>query len=352
MKELRKGYKHEQRFPCSKDREVNALSVEVPPSDAAVLAVCLEDRLDGNRSWSCQVARSHYKMGKFIIEFDAAAEDGAKIIQRQFIGKIYIGDRGQGNFDALNNLWESGFHPPSPFTVVFPIAYIPDRHLLLQEKAPGRMLSEIIFGERDFADDAIAAAAGWLAALHDSPVGAQSRLEQMRELVDRYGRTLAELLPEWAGRIERLTDCVLLALEARHLSALVPSHGDFHSKNVFIAEGRVTAIDLDTFGRREQVADVAYFLAQTAIMGYRRLGSFEATVRARHHFLRAYLDIASSLSIERLAIYLGATFLQSLYYELSILRTGNTAIVEPWLANAERCLLDGEVLFGSYEQFD
>ena len=37
------------------------------------------------------------------------------------------------------------------------------------------------------------------------------------------------------------------------------------------------------------------------------------------------------------------SFLQSLHYELCVLHTGNTAIVEPWLGNAEHCLFEGQV---------
>ena len=49
------------------------------------------------------------------------------------------------------------------------------------------------------------------------------------------------------------------------------------------------------------------------------------------------------LSGRRLALYLGMVFLQSLHSELCTLRYGRTDIIEPWLANAERCLLDEEV---------
>src|SRR5262249_56097425 len=104
---------------------------------------------------------------------------------------------------------------------------------------------------------------------------------------------LMELVPRVGPRGERLAAGARAGLEAGHLTPLVPSHGDFHHKNVFITvDGRVTVIDFDTFGLQEQAADVAYFLAQTAIMGYRSRGSFAATNRARHCFLQAYLEAA------------------------------------------------------------
>src|SRR5262249_59122933 len=152
--------------------------------------------------------------------------------------------------------------------VVYPVTYIADRCFLLQEKAPGSLLADLIFGELGAAAvDALERAAGWLAALHGAEVTAQPRLERVRMLVARQGRELMELLPQQALRVERLAARALAGLEARHVTPLVPSHGDFHPKNVFItADGRVTVIDFYTFCLQEQAADVAYILAPTALI--------------------------------------------------------------------------------------
>src|SRR5262245_10851012 len=308
-------------------------------NDFAALVACVAQRLDGGRSRSCRIVSFRRNLGKFIIEFDVETEDRADADLGRLIGKVYKGDCGQGHFDALSRLREAGFRPPSPFTVVYPVAYIADRCFLLQEKAPGRLLADLIFGELDAAAvDALERAAGWLATLHGAEVNAQSRLERVRMLVARQGGELMELLPKVSYRLERLASRALAGLEARHLTPLVPSHGDFHPKNVFITvDGRVTVIDFDTFGLQEQAADVAYILAQTAIMGYRRRGSFAATTKARHCFLQAYLEAAPMLSGQRLDLYLGMDFLQSLHYELCNLRNGRTAIIEHWMADAQRC---------------
>ena len=58
------------------------------------------------------------------------------------------------------------------------------------------------------------------------------------------------------------------------------------------------------------------------------------------------------MSGQRLALYLGMVFLQSLHYELCTLRNGRTDIIEPWLANAERCLLDEEVTLIEDSEYD
>ena len=332
-------------FQTRENNVMGAVDAGKHLNDFADLVACVAQRLDGGRSRSCRIVSFRRNLGKFIIEFDIETEERADADLGRLIGKVYKGDCGQGHFDALSRLREAGFRPPSPFTVVHPVAYIADRCFLLQEKAPGRLLADLISGELDAAAvDALERAAGWLAALHEAQVNAQPRLERVRMLVARQGRELMELLPQLSSRLGRLASRALAGLESRHLTPLVPSHGDFHPKNVFITvDGRVTVIDFDTFGLQEQAADVAYFLAQTAIMGYRSRGSFAATNQARHCFLQAYLEAAPMLSGRRLALYLGMVFLQSLHSELCALRNGRTDIIEPWLANAERCLLDEEV---------
>ncbi|HEV2667473.1 MAG TPA: hypothetical protein VG324_21335, partial [Blastocatellia bacterium] len=135
-------------------RETNAMEAVDSGNhmeDFADLVASVAQRLDGGRSQSCRVVRVRRNLGKFIIEFEVETEDREDADLRRLIGKVYKGYRGQGHFDALSRLREAGFRPPSPFTVVYPVAYIADRQLLLQEKAPGSLLADLIFGEPDAA---------------------------------------------------------------------------------------------------------------------------------------------------------------------------------------------------------
>jgi hypothetical protein len=295
--------------------------------------------LDNVRSEYCRVVRLRKKMRKIFFELEVRGKKGP----RNYIGKIYSSDRGRTHFDALQCLRNAGFCPPSLFTVVDPIVYFDDHCLLLQEKAPGRPLAKVLADGNAAATKALAQTGLWLATLHNTVVESHNRIKKVAADVTRYGGELARLLPRQSARLERLMSLALSELLMKDLK-LVPSHGDFHSKNVYITDdGRVTLIDLDTFGRQEPAADVAFFLAQTAIIGYHRQRSFAASQQHRDYFLRCYLDASLPIPPERLAVHLGVTFLQSLHYELCVLRTGNLAIIDPWLCNIERFLLDGQV---------
>jgi len=318
----------------------------VPDSDPGELAAFVAPYL--HDSVACRVVSCRRKMGKLIVDFavepKGAGANGNGDHASRYIGKVYRGDRGQKNFAALSLLWEAGFRPPSNFTVVRPVAYLSDCFLLLQEKAPGRLVANAIVGGPDFAGDVMHGVARWLAALHSAGVEAEPRSEQVRTLVARYGREVADVLPSERVRLRRLTERGLEELDDRRLSALCPTHGDFHPKNIFVDDaGRLTVIDLDTFGGQEPAADVAYFLAHVAIMGHRHLGSFGVTAVARRQLLEAYLSAVPECRPGRIAIYLGLAFLQSLYYELCILKTGNLAMVETWLARCEGCLLKNQI---------
>lgn len=295
--------------------------------------------LDDARVESCHVVSLRKKMRKmfFEVEVHDKAEAGS------YIGKIYSSDRGQTHFDALQTLRNSGFCPPARLTVVHPVAYLEEHCMLIQEKAPGRPLADFIHQGDSAASAAVHYAAQWLAKLHGVTASGRPRLEAVAAAVTRYGSELAALLPQHSARLERLTSLALVALLTPG-QQLVSSHGDYHSKNVYItAEGRVTVIDLDTFGQQERAADVAYFLAQTAIMDYHHHGSFVASEPYREGFWNSYQDAAPPIPDERLALYMAIAFLQSLHYELCVLRTANFAITEIWLSNAERFLIAGEV---------
>lgn len=285
---------------------------------------------------------SRRKMGKLLVEFgptDTSPQSEAP----HYIVKVYRSGRGKAGFEAIAQLWHAGFRPPSPFTVVRPVAYIADRQLLLQEKAPGRQLQSILFEEPEAAPAALTNAAGWLATLHGATLTGAPWIEHHIRRQMRYDQELADALPEHAPWVTQLAKRAIDGLELGRHMTLYPSHGDFHADNIFLtAEGQVTVIDLDTFGMQERAADAAYFLAQTAIMGYFHQGSFEATASARQTFSQAYNNRLPGLSEARLALYIGMAFLQSLHYELCVLHTNNQGIISLWLQAAERCLCNGE----------
>jgi hypothetical protein len=151
--------------------------------------------------------------------------------------------------------------------------------------------------------------------------------------LERCRKELSLALPDRTDRIVRAVGVLLERLP--HSGPLVPSHGDFHPMNVFLsATGRLTAIDLDTFGRREPAADVGYFAAQLAIMGYLALGDFRATSELRAAFLKS----APKVPGDRLDLHLRIAFLRTIHYDQCILKLDAQEEIEPFLQVVENGL--------------
>jgi Ser/Thr protein kinase RdoA (MazF antagonist) len=98
----------------------------------------------------------------------------------------------------------------------------------------------------------------------------------------------------------------------------VPSHGDYHPRNVFLTAGLTTAIDFDTFGMREPAFDVGYAIGQLLIRSCFHTGDFSSGASAALAFWRRY-ERGGQAPWPRVAVQVARTFLQSLHFELRAL---------------------------------
>jgi aminoglycoside phosphotransferase (APT) family kinase protein len=210
------------------------------------------------------------------------------------------------------------------------------------EKAPGDLLWQTIERGSEYALEHTAKAAQWLVALHGLSLEAPAWGED-RSRIERWSSQLAAALPQEAARIRVLLQAIFDRLPSS--AGPIPSHGDFHPGNVFVASGtRVTVIDLDKFGQREREFDAGYFLVQTACMGFWARGSFDWTLPVRERFLEVYERRAGvALRAERMSLHMAATLLQNLNYDPNVFKTGRVAIAPTFLDMAEKCLFEQDI---------
>lgn len=287
--------------------------------------------LGPDRPWKLVSARR--KLGKPL--FEVEDETGERII-----GKVARPSRGETLFKALHMLWDAGFRPPHEFTVVRPIAWFPERDLLLQERAPGLELMHKITQQSADADESTRRTAQWLAALHRCEgLDAQRWHESPDRWID-WSTQLQQKAPWAAERIAALERACREFLASRGDDDLVPCHGDFHPMNMFIADdGRLTAIDIDKFGVRERVDEVGYCLGQTAFMCYMRMNTIEGTRDLRRLFLDEY-ERASGTSLNHQALggFMAATVIKNLHFTLVAYQERTAEMVDPWLDAANHWL--------------
>lgn len=290
---------------------------------------------------SCTLRWTRKKMRKRISEYElrccgAAPEPTSLFI----IAKQYAEDRGGHAYLAMRWLETQGLGPASPLRVARPIFYDAAQCLLLQERAEGGEVANALHGDEATLRRHSQRAAEWLAQLHggDGNGFKRSRASAVRSVHSRQ-RRLARAYPEMKPRLEPACEKIVARLRDSGRLPLVPTHGDYHPKNIFTGGDEVTVIDLDHFAQREAAADVGYFVGQMAIMARLRGGSFQAAAPAITAFLAEYrLRAAEEAPWERIATHVSRTFIQSLHYELCVLRNGRTELIDEWLGQAEAWL--------------
>src|SRR5262249_9358618 len=145
-----------------------------------------------------------------------------------------------------------------------------------------------------------------------------------RRRVWNWANDLVSVYPSGSTRLRTLLPLICRGLD-ESISNAVPSHGDFHPSNIFIARDRITGIDLDKFCLREPEADVAWFLMQSAAFGFFAEHTFKCTLKARRAFLEHYTaEARGPVRAERIALHMALAFLRNLHFELVLLKTGRT----------------------------
>ena len=311
-----------------------------PPKDINEVLrwACEELPAKGIGHWRLISARK--KLGRTLLEIEEETPSGP----RRLIGKLGRQERAETLYNTLVRLRESGFRPPALLTVPEPIAYIPDRGFVLQEKVPGRQAGDLILQGSQPGRSAAADSAIWLAALHSCHLSPAYGSNDSQAVAQWIAELQTELQPQ-ALRIGKLGEAILHELD-KVIERKVPCHGDYHPMNIFIAgRQRITGIDMDKFARREAESDIGWFLMQTAAHGFFSTGTFDSTADARRTFTTTY-EVASGQSIHerRTALYIAMAFLKNLRFELVLLKTGRTEYANPWLSGAEAAMFDGNLL--------
>jgi aminoglycoside phosphotransferase (APT) family kinase protein len=294
-------------------------------------------KLDGERAWHLISART--KLGRMLFEIEEETEEGPK----RYIGKVGRSERSEVLHRTLTMLRDAGFRPPSRITVPEPVAYLPERGLVLQEKVPGHQANELILQSTARGCFAAADCARWLAALHQCGVPATpASIDD--SVVSHWARELAEVQPDEAACVEKLAAAALEEI-ARPAGEAMPSHGDFHPMNVFIlGTQRITGIDIDKFAAREPESDIGWFLMQTAAFGFFQTGTFESTERARRAFIQCYeAETGRAVDVRRAALFMTMAFLKNLHFELVLLKTGRAEYTRPWLKAAASAILEEDL---------
>jgi thiamine kinase-like enzyme len=287
------------------------------------------------------------KIRKMILEYQIIyCNQAGERVEDKLIGKVYSDQKkGIESFQFLQYLWNNGFGADPQYTVVRPIAYLEQWRLMLMSKAPGRTLDDWI---HDFDMDSRQLAsllADWLTRMHRIPLTVVREATRTRANADvnRFNKELSALLPqEHHSRLKSIHDEFILNSEELLTNQFVLLHGDFHTKNVFLHENQVIAIDFDHHFAGDAAWDVAYLACQIKVSGFFKKGDFNYFRGLITEFFERYLDNNPSRKqrdfLKRISLYSAQSLFESLHYEMCVLKTGNFAIVDPILSMCEHYL--------------
>jgi Phosphotransferase enzyme family len=228
------------------------------------------------------------------------------------IGRVYATDRSDV-YRALNGIRDAGFGPDAPFSIPQPLVFVPALRLLLLEKVPGPLATEIVLGGPE-GDRTLAAAqcARWLASFQEVAPrsGPFFNLCAHLRATDRWARGLATLEGPLADKACRLLEHADAAARTLNGSSLCAGHGSYSPSHVLLAAGRTVAIDWDGYDVADPARDVAHFLVALKRLALGRLGSIRALDAVANVFVQTYVGLGRPDVAARLPCYEAAICLQ------------------------------------------
>jgi hypothetical protein len=311
------------------------------PEDIHDVLTWAQRTLDTDRRHPWRLISARRKLGRILFEIEEQTPSGP----RRLIGKLGRIECATTLYNALQLLRRAGFAPPALYTVPEPVVLIPERGLVLQEKVPGDQAGSLLGENSKRGLRAAVHSAHWLTCLHRLRLTAEVSRPDPQGVVN-WAAELGAAVPGESNRIHTLANAIVAELD-RSISDAVPSHGDFHPMNIFIAGGeRITGIDIDKFALREPAADLGWFVMQTAAFDYFKKSTFACTEEERGVFIDTYQSqIGKPVDTRRIGLYTAMAFLKNLHFELVLLSTGRNHYAEPWLEAAWRAMFDNNPRF-------
>jgi aminoglycoside phosphotransferase (APT) family kinase protein len=295
------------------------------------------------RECRIRILKPHHD--RLTLQYDLGRGRGPRRAGGTLVGTWRADGRGQQMYDLLRSLRQAGMNGRHGLSVPRPLAYWKSLHLLLLEKARGRVLRQWIYGCETDWPRLLRPVSEWLAALHALPVDVPERLDPVREIqrLRQWGAELSASPKGWLvherRRIESLVDLIESLLDGPRSSAPCLTHGDFHPENVLMAGTAVVAIDFEHACMADPARDVGFLLAQIEIQRdryWRRRGRDipAPPPRLTAAVVDPYRRARPAEALTLVPVYRAQTFLQHLAHTVRMKGTEDPRSVTHWLDRA------------------
>jgi len=228
---------------------------------------------------------------------------------KRFYAKVYANHHGERTCQLLQQLQNNARNARDGFLVANPLGYDHARHCLVLEEAPGRSLQEVFLRGEDLAPAArcVARAVAAFTESNVQPTRRHSPDEQM-DCLERAAALLRWACPALCGVIDEIVRLVGAGLVD---VACVPIHWDLKLDHIFLDNGRVVFVDLDTVSLGDPVRDPAHLLAHiTCRIGIPAMPIESARAAARA-FVEEYFAHVPAAWRKRLGVQYAAAVMES-----------------------------------------
>lgn len=193
---------------------------------------------------------------RYRLQYESATT--GRSLTRNVIGKVSQAGEGRQIHRAMTALWAHAFKPEhsEKIRIPEPLAFLPDLEMVVQEEVPGHHLNDLI--KRQPQPEYARLIARVLIKLHTAEVD----LGRTRHMADHLRRCypsyteLARACPELSDPIRRIADAASELDVRLDRADYMTIHGDFHMKQIHVADERSWLLDFDALSHGDPAADL------------------------------------------------------------------------------------------------
>lgn len=251
-----------------------------------------------------------------VIEYDVEVErpdvssEGVVLV-----GKVRRRRPGKVSYRLLDSLWNAGFGSDSRdgVSVPEPIGTVPEFRMWLQRKVPGRAVTDLLSpADGETLARRIAEAAH---KIHTARVPARhshTMIDELRILYERLP-TVAQAVPRWAGRIERLLEACDRLGRATPEIARCGIHRDFYADQVIVDGARLYLLDFDLYCKGDPALDIGNFLGHVTEQSLRTRGDPKALVEFERAMEERFVELSGESTRPAVRAYATLTLVRHVY---------------------------------------
>lgn len=293
-----------------------------------------------------RVAR-HKRGRRCLIEYDVAVERPGGQHVMTLVGKARARGLDKGTYDTVRALWRSGFGGDAEdgISVPEPIGTVPKFQMWLHRKVPGMTATKLLASERGVELAGRIAEAAY--KLHVARVRAWKQhtiQDELRILHERLP-LVAEMRPEWAGRIQRLLEACDRAGSTVPKPRTTGIHRDFYADQVLVGADHLYLLDFDLYCEGDPALDIGNFLGHVQEQSLRTLGDPHALAGVEEALVESFVELAGEHARHAIEVYAALTLARHIH--ISARFPDRQQITGALLELCEQILTPHALLFGA-----